>query len=411
MSTDVQVTEPKRAVSSGGRRLLRGLGTGSALAAAAVILAACGSSSPSAGNTGGSTTSSLPTPSSSVTGPTGPTGPTGSTTSSTAVAAASLSETGSSLLYPLFSKWAIGYHTAYPSVTINAVETSSCVGISSATSGTVNIGASDAYLPPADFTTYSGVEDVPLAISSQNVDYNLPSLPKTTHLKLNGTILADMYTGKITNWNDSAIAAINPGVKLPDLAVHTVHRSDSSGDTFLFTTYLTDAAPSVWTLGYNTQISFPNVTNSQGALKNSGMLSACSSTPGCVAYIGISYLQKAQAAGLGQAELENKAGDYVAAAPASISAEATGCPPVPANGSASLIDCSTSADSYPIVNFEYAIVLPSKLSSSDAGAVKALLGWITNPADGDSAAYLTPVNFVPLTPGALTVAQALIATI
>lgn len=373
-------------------QLLQRLGIGSAVAAAAVIMAACGSSS----NGGSTGTSSSPPASSSGT--------------SGSASAASLSETGSSLLYPLFSSWAATYHATFPSVTVNAVEASSGVGISSATAGTADIGASDAYLPPADTTTYPGIENIPLAISAQNVDYNLPSIPASTHLKLNGSVLAKMYTGKITNWNDPAITALNPGVKMPNLAVHTVHRSDSSGDTFLFTTYLSDSAPSDWTLGFNTQITFPSVSNSQGALKNSGMLAACQATPGCVAYIGISYLQKVQKAGLGQAALANKGGSFVESTPAAIKAEATGCPTIPASGTESLIFCSTTADSYPIVNYEYAVVLPSKLGSK-AAAVKSLLGWIVNPADGSASKFLSPVNFVPLPASALSVSQALISKI
>jgi phosphate transport system substrate-binding protein len=400
MSTDVQVTEPKRAVSSGGRRLLRGLGTGSALAAAAVILAACGSSSPSAGNTGSSTTSSL-----STTGATG-----GSTTSSMAVAAATLSETGSSLLYPLFSTWAVGYHTASPSVAITTASTGSGAGITGADTGTADIGASDAYLPPADFTTYPGIENIPLAISAQQINYNLPTLSKSTHLKLDGTILADMYTGKITSWNDPKIAAVNPGVSLPNLAVHPIHRSDGSGDTFLFTTFLTDSAPSIWTLGYNTSISFPSVTNSEGADKNSGMVSACSSTPGCVAYIGISYLKKTEAAGLGEAELANKSGSYELPDPATISAEAAGFPTVPPNGAISLI-YGSAADGYPIINYEYAVIDPSKLSAATVSAVKAMLSWAVNPADGSASSYLSAVDFEPLSLAALSAAQNLIGKI
>ena len=371
-----------------------------AAAAAALLFAACGSSSSVAGNTGGATTTSGQTTTTAA-----PSNPASELSALETVPTSnvSLQETGSSLLYPVFSAWASAYHQAWPNITVTGAATGSGTGQSDAISGTVDIGASDAYLPPDDFTAHPDVENIPLAVSAQQVNYNLPTIPASTHLKLSASVLAKMYTGKITSWNDPAVAALNPGVTLPNVAVHPVHRTDSSGDTFLFSSYLSDAAPNDWSLGFNTTISWPSVSGQATGTKNSGMLSACKSLPGCVAYIGISYLGKTTSAGLGEAILQNKSGNFELPTASSIVADVASFTNVPARGDISLID-GPGAGAYPIVNFEYAIVLKTQSGSDKAQAIKSLLAWCMDPSHGSSSTYLSPVNFQPLPPGALQVA-------
>ncbi|HUN36864.1 MAG TPA: substrate-binding domain-containing protein, partial [Trebonia sp.] len=161
---------------------LRGLALPALAVLAVAGIAACSSSSSS------STTAPSSAPSSSAAGSAAalPTAP--------ASATASLSETGSTLLYPLFNLWVPAYKSANPQVTITTAGTGSGTGISSAAGGTADIGASDAYLSNADVTKYPALENIPLAISAQMINYNLPTV--TTPLKLNGTILAEMYSGK-----------------------------------------------------------------------------------------------------------------------------------------------------------------------------------------------------------------------
>jgi phosphate transport system substrate-binding protein len=380
-------------------------------AAAALLLAAC-SSSPSSTTTtttGPSTSSSTGTTGSSTTAPANPASAL-ATLETVPSGSVSVQEAGSSLLYPLFGKWEQGYTAAWPNVKITPQSVGSSTGIADAISGTVQIGASDAYLPPADFSSDQGIENIPLAISAQQINYNLPSVPASTHIKLNASVLAKMYTGKITTWNDPAIAALNPGVTLPSTAVHPLHRSDGSGDTFLFSSYLNDADPSDWTLGFDTTISWPSVSGALAYKGNSGMVSGCQSTPGCVAYIGISYLAKTQAAGLGEAMIANKAGNYELPTASTINAEAVGFTNVPANGVQSLI-YGPGADAYPIINFEYAIVYPSKLSSMDRQAVTSILAWAVDPAHGSASSYLSSVNFQPLPANALAVTVNLLKAI
>ena len=269
----------------------------------------------------------------------------------------SLIETGSTLLYPLFNLWVPGYNQTYPGVTIQTGGTGSGTGISDATNGTADIGASDAYLAPSNVSASPGLKNIPLAISSQLVDLQHPrraGAPEIERVK----VLSQIYQGKITNWNNSAITALNTGVTLPNLPIVTLHRADSSGDTFLFTQFLSKTDPSGWgaTVAYNTTVQWPNAPGALGETGNSGMVTGCKATPGCIAYVGISYQTQALQAGLGYASLENAKSQFVAPTAASIAAEAAAfTKKTPANGTISLI-YGPAKDGYPIVNYEYAIV-------------------------------------------------------
>jgi phosphate transport system substrate-binding protein len=312
-------------------------------------------------------------------------------------AGGTVTETGSTLMYPLFNLWAGGFNTKYPSVTIQTAGTGSGTGISEAENGTIDVGASDAYLSPSVVSTNPDLKNIPLAISSQMVAYNIPGV--LSHLKLSGKVISEIYQGQITKWNNSAITGLNPGVTLPATPIVTLHRSDSSGDTFLFTQYLTKADASGWgtKIGFNTTVPWPAAPGALGETGNSGMVSGCKATPGCIAYVGISYLTQALQAGLGYAALGNPKGQYEVPTQATIAAEAAGfVKKTPANGTISLIYGNISGG-YPIVNYEYAIVSTHQSSSSTAKNVRSVLEWAINPKYGNSTSnYLSQVNFQPL---------------
>jgi phosphate transport system substrate-binding protein len=310
-------------------------------------------------------------------------------------AGGTVSEAGSSLLYPLWNLWAPGYNTKYSNVTLQTAAGGSGKGISYAIAGTIQIGSSDAYLSTSDKQEDATLENIPLAISAQEIYYHLTGV--TAHLKLNGKILAGMYTGKITKWNTTAIAKLNPSVTLPDTPVVTLHRSDGSGDTFLFTTYLSDTTKTWATkVGYNTSVTWPSAPGALGETGNSGMVSGCKTTPGCIAYIGISYQTQALGAGLTYAQLKNGEGQYVMPTPTSVAAEAAGfAKKTPKTGALSMIDGRVK-NGYPIINYEYAIVSKKQSSSSVAKTVRSILEWAINPKDGNSLTYLSQVGFRPL---------------
>jgi phosphate transport system substrate-binding protein len=317
----------------------------------------------------------------------------------------SISETGSTLLFPLFGDWQTAYSTADPSVTITSGSTGSGTGMADAANGLVNIGATDEYLSPSDISQYPGLLNIPLNVAAVDVNYNVTGVKKP--LNLSGTVLAQIYTGKITMWNDPAIAKINPGVSLPAEKIVTLHRGDSSGQSFLFTSYLNAQDPSAWpSSDIGTTITWPTVPGSLAETGQGGMLSACGTTKGCIAYIGISDLSKAVAAGLGTAALSDKSGSFEAPTNATIGSALSSFPTAPASGSESLIN---SGSGYPIINFEYAIVKKTQPSAAEATQIKKFLSWVL--ANGDTSTYLSPVGFLPLPAATKSVATALVNSI
>lgn len=308
----------------------------------------------------------------------------------------SLSETGSTLLYPLFNLWVPAIEKKYPNISITTAGTGSGTGIAEASQGTVDIGASDAYLSPGEFQKYPDLENIALAISAQMINYNVPGV--TANLKLTGKVISQMYQGKITNWNDPQIQSLNPGVSLPNLAVAPLHRTESSGDTFLFSSFLSATDPNGWgsKIGAGTSVAFPVVANATGEQGNSGMVTGCQKTPGCIAYIGISYYNQTKSANLGEAELQNAAGNFVLPNSQTIQAEAANyVSKTPANEAVSLI-YGPGANSYPIINYEYAIVQTSQPNANTAAAIRTVLSWAISPDGGSSPNFLNQAGFQPL---------------
>ncbi len=317
----------------------------------------------------------------------------------------SLLETGSSLLYPLFNLWVPAYTKANPSVRITTQSTGSGTGIAEATSGLAQIGASDAYVSNALMKKNPGLLNIPLAISSQMVNYNLPGL-NSDHLKLSGPVLAGIYQGKITKWNDKEIAKINPGATLPDHPIITIHRTDGSGDTFIFAQYLSFSTPD-WqdNIGYGTTISWPAAPGAIGATGNQGMISALKGNDYSIAYVGISFQQAFADAKLGEAALQNRSGKFLRPTADSVQAAAgEKVKETPADERISLI-FAPGDNSYPIINYEYAIVKSQQSSAAQADALKNFLGWAISPDGGGAPHFMQAVNFVALPPAVVKLSQ------
>ena len=323
--------------------------------------------------------------------------------------AVTLNEDGSSLLYPYLQELETPLKAAYSNVTLSAAPGGSGKGISDAIAGTVQMGGSDAYLSSSEFTAHPSLLNVPIAISSQAVNYNLKGI---TNLKLSGDVIAKIYEGSITKWNDPAIAALNPGVTLPAQGIVPVHRVDSSGDTFIFTSFLS-ATNSTWSNGpsIGTTVSWPSVSSAITAQGNPGMVQTCSTTPGCIAYIGISAESTAQTAGLGEAELQNKDGNFVLPSSSTVdSAVSAGATGIPSNLAAPLI-YESGAQSYPIVNFEYIVVNKTQSSSDTAQAIRDFLSFAISTTGGSSSTYLSKDQFEALPSSVLPQVQSAIASI
>jgi phosphate transport system substrate-binding protein len=299
---------------------------------------------------------------------------------------------------------------AFSNVKLSPAAGGSGKGVTDATNGISQMGGSDAYLTNAELS--SGLANVAIAVSAQDMFYNLPGV---SNLKLSGSVLSQMYQGKITTWSDAAVAKLNPGVKLPSTKVIPVHRADSSGDTFLFTGFLSRADASGWGAssgpGQGTTVTWPSVASAQTASGNPGMVAACKASPGCVAYVGISAQKTAQSVGLGEAALQDQAGDFVTADATTINnAVGQSAGSVGSNLVANLL-YATGAMSYPIVNFEYIVVKSKQADPTTALAIRDFLSFAISPTGGSAPALLAKDNFQPLPSSVLPKVNAAIAAI
>jgi phosphate transport system substrate-binding protein len=326
-----------------------------------------------------------------------------------------IGEDGSTLLQPLMQKWAIAYQQATGNK-VNIGGGGSTQGIDDASSRKIQIGASDAYLSSGDVLKNPSLLNIPLAIAAQSVIYNVPGVPKGYNIKLDGTVLADMYNGTIKTWNNPLIRDLNGGIAnlLPSTPVVPFHRAPKgSGDTFLFTSYLsTQYATWNTNVGYGTQVAWPPGASSAVAVPDSvTMYQKCAATPGCVGYDGVSYLAAAQAPpySLGEAALQNGGGHFTIPTPGTIQAEVNKFIAItPANETIAMI-AGPGGDGYPIVNYEYAIVSIHQPSAAQAKAIRDFLTWVVTPGKGPS--YVGQVTFQPLPTDIQTLSEQQIARI
>src|SRR5512138_3683682 len=208
------------------------------------------------------------------------------TATPTASSGAGLTGAGATFPYPIYSKW-ISDYAAKTGIKINYQAIGSGGGIRQLTEGTVDFGASDAPMTDDELAKAKGgpILHFPTVLGAVVLTYNLPD--QTQPLNLSGEIVADIFLGKITKWNDSRIAALNAGVKLPDRALLVVHRTDGSGTTFIFSDYLSAVSPG-WKAGpgKGKELKWPV---GLGAKNNDGVAGQVKQTPGAIGYVELAY--------------------------------------------------------------------------------------------------------------------------
>ena len=289
-------------------------------------------------------------------------------------------------------------------MTVNTASTSSGKGIAAASAGTADLGASDAYLSSGDLVKTPTLLNIPLAIAAQTVIYNLPGMSNSDHVKLDGAVLAGIYEGEHHDVGRPADRRAQPA---PDPARH----SRSCRCTAPTAPVTPSCSPATcpparfrprlqWnnTIGYGTTVAWPTVPGEVHEAGSVNVLHACETTPGCVAYNGISYLSQALTGNLGEAELANYAGQYtLPTAQAIQDSVASFVSLTPPNETISMID-GPSPTGYPIVNYEYAVVSTRQPTAAKASALRAFLKWVITT--GNQPSYLSAYGFQPL-PGAL----------
>jgi phosphate transport system substrate-binding protein len=306
-----------------------------------------------------------------------------------------LTESGSTLLYPLFKIWVENYTSTHPGVAITTDPSGSEAGIKKAISGEAQIGASDVFMSDRQARENPQIVNIPLCISAQMVNFNLPDL-NTQKLKLDGPVLAGIYSGAIRDWDADPIAALNPDIKLPHQAIIPVRRSDGSGDTYIFTQFLS-FADSKWSddHGFGMKINWPAVQGSLEAAGNEGVVQTIQKTPYSIGYIGVSYSKEIADAGLGTALLKNQAGHFLLPTKETVEAAAAGLGSrTPADERLTIV-LAPGADAYPLINYEYAVVSTKQSNEDVAAAIRKFLIWSIVPSEANQG-YLDSVHFIAL---------------
>jgi phosphate transport system substrate-binding protein len=343
-------------------RTRRATTVGVALAATALLAAACSSSS---------TTSS---PSGS-----------GSTSGSSSNLSGTLNASGSTFQLTFQEAAIAAFKSVQSGMTVNYGGGGSGKGRTDLSSGVVNFAGSDSPVPSAEASNFTGktVLYFPVVIGPITLSYNLSGLSKP--LQLSPTVIANIFQGKITTWNNSAIAADNPGVTLPSTSITLAVRSDSSGTTANFSLFLMTAEPSVWTLGSSSTINWPKTARAGNG--NGGVAQIVKSTPGAIGYVDYA---DAKASGLSYASIKNSAGNYVAPSVASATAAASQVTVAPDLTFHAV--WAPGAQSYPITYQSWDLVIQAQSSKNVTSMLKAYIGYLL----GDGQKLLPSLNYAPL---------------
>ncbi len=341
-----------------GRRI-RGTAAGVGVVAVALTLAACSSSG------GGSSSNST-------------------SSSSSAALSGTLNASGSTFQLPFQQAAIQQFKSTQPSLTVNYGGGGSGKGRTDLASGVVNFAGSDSPIPSDETSNFKGktILYFPVLVGPITVSYNLSGV---SSLKLDAPTIAKIFQGQIKKWNDPAIAALNPGAKLPSTAITIAHRSDSSGTTANFSNFLVMGAGSVWKLGTSSTINWP--ANSRGGNGNSGVASIIKSTPGAIGYVDF---PDAKASGLSVASVKNQAGQYITPSATSASAAASQATVNPDLTFSAI--WAPGATSYPITYQSWDLVNAKQANANDAKMLQAYLSYLL----GDGQKLLPTLNYAPL---------------
>jgi phosphate transport system substrate-binding protein len=348
-----------------------------------IFLAACGDTGTSATNTATAT----PTPVCQ-----GTTASPGYTNGVATVAgqASSLSGAGSTFVNPMMQQWSSMFATS------NAVQVAyqsigSGAGIKQLQAGTVDFGATDAFMTDADIAAGKGpVVQIPMVQAPVVVAYNLPGV--ASGLKFDGETLGKIFSGQIVTWNDPALTSLNPGVTLPSLPIAVAHRSDGSGTTFIYTDFLTKESPSwVTALGGPTKsvgktVAWPVGTGGKG---NEGVSAAVGQTQGGIGYVELGY---AISQHLTYGNVKNKASTFVEPCIKSAANATVGITNYPADLRIDIVDATTNPQAYPITGLTWALIYRDQTNAGKAAALVNFISWVLTKGQD----LTTQLNYTPL---------------
>jgi phosphate transport system substrate-binding protein len=301
-----------------------------------------------------------------------------------AAQAQKLTAAGATFPYPIYSKWFNEYSAAHPGVEINYQSIGSGGGIRQVTTGLVDFGASD--MPMTDEALGASkikLIHIPTVLGAVVPIFNVPGVDD---IKFSGPVLADIFLGKISNWNDGQIAKDNPGVKLPDQKIIIVHRSDGSGTSFIWTDYLSKVSKD-WAGGPG-RGSSPSWPVGVGGKGNEGVAGLVRQLPGAIGYVELIYaLQNKISFG----EVKNAAGNWQKASIEGVTEAAASIKTMPADYRISITD-APGANSYPISSFTYLLIPVHPADAAKGKVIKDLLSWIVNSGESEVSA----LSYAPL---------------
>lgn len=312
--------------------------------------------------------------------------PAGSAAGSSSTTAA-LTGAGATFPNPIYTKWFDEYHRQ-TGVQINYQSIGSGGGIRQFTEGTVDFGATDGPMTDDQIAAVqNNVAHIPTVLGADVVTYNLPSLGQT-RLKLDGGLIADIFLGKVTRWNDARIAALNAGVRLPDQPILVVHRSDGSGTTFIFTDYLSKVSPE-WKerVGSATSVSWPTGLGGKG---NEGVTQQVKQNEGTIGYVELIY---AISNGLPYADVQNAAGNFVEPTLASVSAAAASADLQAGTDFRVSITNPPGEAAYPIASFTWLLVRTEPRDTAKARILREFMTWMITP---EAQRMATDLHYAPL---------------
>ena len=283
-----------------------------------------------------------------------------------------LTGAGSTFVSPLVSVWGADYE-AKTGVHITYGAIGSGGGIAQITARTVDFGASDAPLSPDQFAACNGCVQIPWALSATSIVYNLDGVPNDLHMT--GPVLAKIYLGQITKWNDPAIKALNPNAKLPDQNITPVYRSDGSGTSYNFTDYLS-AVSSNWRskIGRGTSVAWPAGIGAKGS---SGVTGTVANTKGALTYVDVAFALRNH---LKFMAMQNASGFFALPGLRGINAAAATIKKIPANNEMHIVNPPKGDRlAYPICTFTY-VILPVK--TSKASLLRRFIFYAVSPTQG-----------------------------
>jgi phosphate transport system substrate-binding protein len=295
-----------------------------------------------------------------------------------------LTAAGATFPYPIYSKWFSEYSSSHPGVEVNYASIGSGGGIAQVTKGLVDFGASD--MPMTDEMLSSSpvkLIHIPTVLGAVVPVYNVPGAKE---LRFSSDVLADIYLGKVSNWNDARIAKDNPDVKLPDQKIIVVHRSDGSGTSFIWTDYLSKVSKD-WAGGPG-KGSSPAWPVGVGGKGNEGVAGLVRQLPGAIGYVELIYaLQNKIAFG----SVKNVAGNFITASIQGVTEAAGSVKQMPADYRVSITN-APGANAYPISSFTYLLIPVKGTNSQNRTVLKDLLSWILKSGEGQVSA----LSYAPL---------------